>query len=478
MNKLKPSQKFCPSCGGKNPIRSFACKMCNHQYPQKPKPEKKGTIEIFLNKKRESEKKILSKYDVEIDHDITFLEIFMLNFCEKTKAKSTEKAMIKSKVELGTLVIPIEPNVCKPYACDFALIKSNKIFGVVLNVHEFKSFYLNCFEFVIKEQENQNSGDSKSPSNFELSVTNSSSLELNFKGNASYLRYFTKILPTSTMFVVSLENKIMTFFYLEGKIFQINDTHLNEDILMVDITLDTDNTLKIISFDCNNQIYLHQCDLNDKVNFPPPLNLISIYSRQFTSRITDLQFLNVSTNLKGPDGEKIGKKYFCASSRDGILKIFDTSSCDEVLFKYKSNQTWVTRFTYDSKTEFLFILTNLADKVIGVKFSSLKEPVIKRVCKTDNPIYVSYQSLCNKLFYLNNKGEIYSVDNVILDDMFKTYKSKKKDEYDPELFYKFEEGQEGPLLSFHLFNTILYKSYVYVLIQPSLDKIKLQAFIK
>ena len=52
MSSLKRSQKLCPKCNEKNPIRSYICKKCKYQYPKKEKELKeKNTLEQFLLKK-------------------------------------------------------------------------------------------------------------------------------------------------------------------------------------------------------------------------------------------------------------------------------------------------------------------------------------------------------------------------------------------------------------------------------------------
>ena len=55
-SSLKRSQKLCPQCKEKNPIRSFKCKKCSFDFPQKEKKtnqlSQKNTLEQYLARKK------------------------------------------------------------------------------------------------------------------------------------------------------------------------------------------------------------------------------------------------------------------------------------------------------------------------------------------------------------------------------------------------------------------------------------------
>ena len=74
----------------------------------------------------------------------------------------------------------------------------------------------------------------------------------------------------------------------------------------------------------------------------------------------------------------------------------------------------------------IIFLTNFDDKMVGIKLSNNKEPIIKRIPQTNNPYLIENNNLDNTLYYLDSKNNIFSIKTYLIDDMFKTSKSKKK----------------------------------------------------
>ena len=64
--------------------------------------------------------------------------------------------------------------------------------------------------------------------------------------------------------------------------------------------------------------------------------------------------------------------------------------------------------------------------MVGIKLSNNKEPIIKRIQQTNNPYLIENNNLDNTLYYLDSNNNIFSIKTYLIDDMFKTSKSKKK----------------------------------------------------
>ena len=116
----------------------------------------------------------------------------------------------------------------------------------------------------------------------------------------------------------------------------------------------------------------------------------------------------------------------------------------DIIFQHKTNQTWIAQCTYDSLHNILLFLTNFDDKIIGVKFNVNKDPIIKRIPKTNNPYYCQMTPFMDKIFYLDDKNNIYYLSTFIIEDMFKSSKFKKKNEYKPKLFYSLINDDTKP----------------------------------
>ena len=97
---LKRSEKFCTKCNEKNPIRSFQCKKCSHNFPQKEKPIKqvKANQQVSENRKIEEflrKKDQIKDNSTNIKNNFTNQRgignnSFLSNFINLTKTKILE----------------------------------------------------------------------------------------------------------------------------------------------------------------------------------------------------------------------------------------------------------------------------------------------------------------------------------------------------------------------------------------------------
>ena len=111
------------------------------------------------------------------------------------------------------------------------------------------------------------------------------------------------------------------------------------------------------------------------------------------------------------------------------------------------NQTWITQCLYDSYHNILLFLTNFDDKIVGAKFNVNKDPIIKRIPNTNNPYCIQITPFMDKIFYLDNNDNIYSLSTFILEDMFKATKLKRKNDYKPNFIYKMEDKDKNMFLN-------------------------------
>ena len=161
-------------------------------------------------------------------------------------------------------------------------------------------------------------------------------------------------------------------------------------ILKFDILFnDTNKTLQIIFSDSSNKIFYYIFSL-----FKKNLKCLGIFENHFLNRITYLKFLKV----RQKNSENIF--YFSVCSRDGLLLILDNN--DNVLFKHKNYQTWITQIDYDIAHDIILFLTNFNDRMVGIKLTNKKEPIIKRIHDTNNPYYIYINDIDDKIYFLYN----------------------------------------------------------------------------
>ena len=200
--------------------------------------------------------------------------------------------------------------------------------------------------------------------------------------------------------------------------------------------------IRVLLSDSENNIFYYLYDLNNKENTNENKNknikLIGIYDFLFLYKITDIKFLNVKNF---PDNQN-DTFYFCATSRDGLIYILN--NLGDIIFQHKTNQTLITQCIYDSLHNILLFLTNFDDKIVGVKFNVAKDPIIKRIPKTDNPYYCQMTPFMDKFLYLDDKNNIYYLSTFIIEDMFKSSKFKKKSEYKPQFLYSIIDDDAKP----------------------------------
>ena len=431
---LKRSQKFCPNCKEINPIRSFYCKKCKYEFPQKNKKINKSfensTLEKFLSKKsnniKDEEEKEKNNNENNLNIKINIENIINLyEECEEFKIKSKNlkdnKFFIKKEDEL---IINLEYlKSCINYKFDiisyfklnyciliYQNIDDNEIYLLILenNEIELKNYYQFKYYKKILNKE------------YYLNFI----VKFFIKDNNYILNFNQKEILIN--FIICLDNKILCLNLLklnnneEIKIYKIFEINKKFPILNIDCYNENNNILLILFSDSNNKIFFYIYNLLEK-----NLLLKSLTENFFNSKITDVKILTIKN--------KISKNiyYFSTCSRDGILLVLDSNN--NIIFKHKTYQTWITKIDFISIYNIIIFLTNFDDKMVGIKLSNNKEPIIKRIQQTNNPYLIENNNLNNTLYYLDSNNNIFSIKTYLIDDMFKTSKSKKKDEYIPHL---------------------------------------------
>jgi len=244
--------------------------------------------------------------------------------------------------------------------------------------------------------------------------------------------------------LIKINSGINNSLFSTSKMLEIFKITSKNQITKNDFNLSYDkNQIRVLLSDSENNIFYYLYDLNSDENNESSNNnknikLIGIYDFLFLYKITDIKFLNVK-NFPESQNDMF---YFMTSSRDGLLYILNNMG--DIIFQHKTNQTWITQCTYDSLHNILLFLTNFDDKIIGVKFNVAKDPIIKRIPKTNNPYYCQMTPFMDKIFYLDDQNNIYYLSTFIIEDMFKSSKFKKKNEYKPKLFYSLLNDDTKP----------------------------------
>lgn len=129
--------------------------------------------------------------------------------------------------------------------------------------------------------------------------------------------------------------------------------------------------------------------------------------------------------------------YFCVSSRDGFFHIFSLNSNTREIFKYKSSELWITSVNYSIENKIFLLTVNVDEKIIGIKFFSDKEYLVKRIPMTENSIRSFYCSNEDNLYILDNYNNIKYVKCSHFQSLFKNYKTRCRKNYNAEKIFEF-----------------------------------------
>lgn len=448
MDKLKPGQKFCKECNAVNPIRSFQCKNCKITFTQKQNTlnSKNASIDSFLTvNKSKNEGENLSKENkilsFKIKNALNLIEgISVKNYTKEFKFIDQNFIDLNFNLDSNgkiTFNLSTHFNVINGFAFDFTKIEDLILANIVCYNEKLKCSIL--YAFTLKFIDNK------------VSIVNKHLKALsnnNYKNCSS--RYTIKFLLGTGLFSLSDDNQIYIYYFspLKG-IALIYSLDLFDKINNTDMTLTYDDRLLVLASDNNYKIYVSQVKFNsnndnndyDNNDNSDKLKLVSIYEKQFSAKISDLQFLKIKTSKN--------ESLFCASSLDGTLKIFTTLDVNKAVFIYKTSEIWITKFNFSSKNKLLIIMVNSAEKLIGIKFNSDKEPLIKRIPKTDNTNSMFYNELNDTLYFvdLNNKISYVNINSII--HLYKSYKASDKRDFNIETT---DSLSEQLICKFKMFN--------------------------
>ena len=501
MTTLKRSQKLCPKCGEKNYIRQFNCKKCHFEFPKKDKSNiQNSSIEQFFfkmpireeikSKKRKRSNNIIdlneideNNYDLDKKKDDDEKK-FNKNNNDNLSSSFIEMQNIKLKEFLGLLegkgkknndfieIISNKDNYIKikyeqimnkqntiekiinsiyfPSASIFpsCSIDINSIEGInsfFISILYRDEKYINFLNNIIiyigdnnKEVINiyQNKNTEEKEENYKLLYNQNINTNIIAISESTLLYSISyKNILQCNLIKINTDNtsKMLEIFKISSKnLITKNDFNIIYDKYKIRVLIsDSENNIFYYLYDLNSE---NDKNINENIN----IKLIGIYDFLFLYKITDIKFLNVK-NFPENENEVF---YFMASSRDGLLYILNNTG--DIIFQHKTNQTWITQCTYDSLHNILLFLTNFDDKIIGVKFNVAKDPIIKRIPKTNNPYYIQMTPFMDKIFYLDDQNNIYYLSTFIIEDMFKSSKFKKKNEYKPKLFYSLLNDESKP----------------------------------
>ena len=502
MTTLKRSQKLCPKCNEKNFIRQFFCKNCHFEFPKKDKSnihnssieqfffkmpvsaEKKKVkkaikdnniidlIELDEDEDKEEKKKVEDKKNHKNNNNnnlsksfIEFQNIKLKEFLELLGGKgeinndfieilSDKEKYINIKfdqINNGSNTIDILNSIKFPSAsvfpsCSFDIYsleginsffisllfrdekQINILNNIIINIKENKTKFINIY---------QNKHNEEKEEDYKLLYNQNINTNI-LACNDNYLLYTLSYKNILQCNLITINPDDFSSKKLE--IFKITSKNL---ITKMDFNIVYENfQIRVLLSDSENNLFYYLYDINNKdnnnLNENKNIKLIGIYDFLFLYKITDIKFLNVR-NFPENQNDIF---YFMASSRDGLLYILN--SLGDIIFQHKSNQTWITHCTYDSLHNILLFLTNFDDKIVGVKFNVAKDPIIKRIPKTNNPYYCQMTPFMDKFLYLDDKSDIYYLSTFIIEDMFKSSKFKKKNEYKPKLLYRIIDDEEKP----------------------------------
>ena len=491
MSSLKRSQKLCPKCGKKNFIRQFFCKFCNFEFPKRDKSQvHNSSIEQFFFKMPSnviSEDKNKNKANN--------IEVINLDESEDIEDKRSKSVFRKKKDDEDKQDKILDKNALieinkKNLSQFFELLEkkgiNNNLFDEITeNIEKYIqiNYEENIFKKRIKSILYPTASIFPFPSFdiYSIDGINSYFLSILFRDEekinivTNILVYFNKDITNPKIKIYQNESKededSIKLLYnqdINTKIISCNDDYLlyaisfknklqcnlinfsnisqkNLELFQITsknliIKSDFDivkpkNQIRVLLSNSENTIYYYLYDTNENIN------LIAIYDYLFLYKITDLKFMNVNDTSDEP-WESFN---IMAASRDGL--IYFMNNFGNIIFQHKTNQTWITQCMYDSYHNILLFLTNFDDKMVGAKFNVYKDPIIKRIPNTNNPYCMQMTPFMDKVFYLNDKGEIYYLSTFILEDMFKAAKLKRKNDYKPHFVYKVEDFDKSFFLN-------------------------------
>ena len=432
---LKRSQKFCPQCNEKNPIRSFRCKNCNFDFPRKNIPDKQtNTLEQYLarktypnrtdeivvavpvpQKQEKSIKEILenTKNNEEpINYEISNNFIFISNNNEQVE-------IIKQDADNLKINYP-SCSFCTLYSFD-CVYSFKTIYSSNLFLSNDNKLYLSLISLEQLTPKETILYQYKQETEEEMSYFSIKSKLVHCQENYSffYIMIIVNNIAYCLLPIINENNE-------NNDNIQINNNKLKEvfiikknfPICQIDSIYDEkEKLIKTILSDSNNQIFYY-CFHKKKGAKP---ELLGVYENHFQSKITDLKFLSHGMI-----------SYFAACSRDGLLKIIDTNN--SVVFKHKTYQTWITQLDFDNTHDIIYFLANFDDKVVGIKLNSKREPILKRLADTNHPYCVQVSEIGDKIYYLDDKGKLYSMTTSLIEELFR--KKGKKEDDGPKLIYE------------------------------------------
>ena len=433
-SSLKRSQKLCPQCKEKNPIRSFKCKKCSFDFPQKEKKtnqlSQKNTLEQYLARKTYRDEDVPVSTPIPKKQNTITDILNIQNFTEKSLIYETSLNFeFISNSDNNSNVIIIRDNdkqikikfpsisFCTTYSFD-CVNAFKTIYASTLFLSDNNSLYLS----LISLEE----------------LTSKCSLLYQYKPSSSeedkfYFSIISKIVQSQKnpgcFFIVCIVDNILYCLLpsiskhpqnevKDNEIKSVFTINKNYPISKVDAVYDdTSKSIKLIMSDCNNQIFFYVFTENkDK-----KAKLLGVYENHFQNKITDIKYL-----ING------AISYFAACSRDGILKIIDSNNT--IVLKHKTYQTWITQIAFDSLHDIIYFLANFDDKVVGVKLNPKREPIIKRLADTNNPYYIQVSEIGDKIYYLDSKGKYWALTTMIIEDLFK--KKGRREGSGPTMIYE------------------------------------------
>ena len=494
MSSLKRSQKLCPKCGQKNFIRQFFCKFCNFEFPKRDKSQvHNSSIEQFFfkmpnkvineekdkNKDEQNNMQTIKLDENEDKEDKRSKSVFrrkkededkndklldkealiklnkknLIEFFELLEKKGIYNNIFIEKTENIEKYIQInyQENITKK-RIKSVLFPTASIFPFpsfdICSIDGINSYFLSI---LFREEEQINTLTNlivyfnKDIANHKIKIYQYESKEedeesikllYNQDINTKIISCNDDYLLYSISFKNTLQCNLINFSNNSKKnleLFKITSKYL---IIKSDFSIvKPKNHIRILLSNNENTIYYYLYRPDKKVT------LIGIYDYLFLYKITDLKFLNVN-DLNDEPWENF---YFMASSRDGLL--YFLNNFGQIIFQHKTNQTWITQCMHDSYHNILLFLTNFDDKMVGAKFNVYKDPIIKRIPNTNNPYCLQMTPFMDKVFYLDDKGDIYSLSTFILEDMFKAAKLKRKNDYKPHFIYKVIDKDENMFLN-------------------------------
>ena len=271
-SSLKRSQKLCPQCKEKNPIRSFKCKKCSFDFPQKEKKtnqlSQKNTLEQYLARKTYRDE------DVVVPTPIPKLEnnsiIDIQNFTERNFIYETSNCFeFISNSDNNSNVIILKDND-KQIKIQFPSISFCTTYSFDC-VNAFKTIYASTFFL------SDNNSIYLSLISLE-ELTSKCSLLYQYKPSSSveekfYFSIISKIVQSQKnpecFFIICIVDNILYCLLpsiskhpqnevKDNEIKSVFTINKNYPILKVDAVYDdTSKSIKLIISDCNNQIFFY-----------------------------------------------------------------------------------------------------------------------------------------------------------------------------------------------------------------------------